>query len=306
VNTQSGHHLVERYKKKFGLSPQHPLNEQMVLGHWDLERRLAGELLASSPENRWDVFERCYTTLYSECPWLNDGVDTSDYDDDLDFGHFLKLLDGVHDVYEIGSGKARLLSYLARHGFRCVATEITRERGARYVDPQAAVQWRTTDGVNLTKFEQPGSFDAVISTHVIEHYHPDDFGPHLKNVHALLRPQGRYVFNMPHKFAGPMDLSEVFGLYEAVCMHLREYTWAETVIACRKAGFTRLEAVYVAPRGLRRRLPVKSFSGPGYLAYVRTMETMLGLLPVGARHAVAKRGSAFLFRPEVFMVAHKG
>ncbi|WP_448192536.1 class I SAM-dependent methyltransferase [Azospirillum sp. sgz301742] len=303
--SQSGHRLVERYKKKFGLSPMHPLNEQMVLGHWDLERRLAGELLASSPENRWDVFERCYTTLYSQCPWLNDAVDTSDYDDEVDFSHFLTLLDGVTDIYEIGSGKARLLSYLARHGFRCVATEITRERGQRYVDPGAAVQWRTTDGVNLTRFEQPGSFDAVISTHVIEHYHPDDFEPHLTNVHALLRPAGRYVFSMPHKFAGPMDLSEVFGLHEAVCMHLREYTWAETAAACRKAGFTRLEAVYVAPRSLRRRLPVRSFSGRGYLSYVRAVEMVLGTLPVNLRHAVAKRGAAFLFRPEVFMVAHK-
>lgn len=304
--SQTGHNLVERYKKKFGLSPQHPLNEQMVMGHWELERRLANELLASTPENRWDVFERAYTVLYSECPWLNDGVDTSDYDDDLDFSHFPKLLDGAKDVYEIGSGKARLLSYLARHGFRCVATEITRERGQRYVDPDAVVQWRTTDGVNLTRFEEPGSFDAVVSTHVIEHFHPDDVAPHFANVHALLRPNGRYVFSMPHKFAGPMDLSEVFGLHEAVCMHLREYTWTEAAAACRQAGFTRLEAVYVAPRSLRRRSPVKSFSGPGYLAYVRAVEAVLGRLPVNLRHPIAQRGAAFLFRPEVFMVAHKG
>lgn len=303
---QTGKQLVERYKKKFGLSPQHPLDEQMVLGHWDLERRLACELLASSRENRWDVFERCYTTLYSECPWLNDGVDTSGYDDDLDFGHFLKLLDGVTDIYEIGSGSARLLRYLARHGLQCVATEITRERGQRYAESHAAVEWRDSDGVNLTNFEQPGSFDAVISTHVIEHYHPDDFEPHLANVYALLRRNGRYVFNTPHRFAGPMDLSEVFGLHEAVCMHLREYTWAETSAACRRAGFSRLEAVYVAPRGLRRELRVKSFSGRGYLAYVRAVETLLGALPLGVRRSLARRGAAFLFRPEVFMVAHKG
>lgn len=306
MKSQSGHQLVERYKRKFGLSPKHPLNEQMVLGHWDLERRLASELLASTPENRWDVFERCYTTLYSECPWLNDGVDTSDYDDAVDFSHFLTLLDGARDVYEIGSGKARLLSFLARHGFRCVATEITRERGQRYVDPQAAVQWRNTDGINLTRFERPASFDAVVSTHVIEHMHPDDVATHLSNVHALLRPNGRYVLAMPHKFAGPTDLSEVFGLYEPVCMHLREYTWSETVAACRKAGFTTVEAVYVAPRRLRRRLPVKSFSGPGYLAYVRAVETALGALPVNLRQAIAKRGAAFLFRSEILMVAHKG
>lgn len=103
-----------------------------------------------------------------------------------------------------------------------------------------------------------------------------------------------------------MDLSEVFGLNGAVCMHLREYTWAQTSQACRRTGFTRLEAVYVAPRRLRRELRVASFSGSGYLAYVRAVEALLRALPASVQRGVARRGSAFLFRPEVFMVAHKG
>jgi SAM-dependent methyltransferase len=297
--------LVDRYRRKFGLSAQSAVNEQMVLKHWELERRLTNELLSSTPDERWGVFERCYTTLYHECPWLNEDVETGHRDDELDYGPFLKLLEGVKDIYEVGSGKAVLLSYLAKKGFRCVATEITRERGERYVDADAAVEWRNTDGIHLTRFEHPGSYDAVISTHVIEHMHPDDVPVHLTNAHALLRPNGRYILSMPHKFAGPMDLSEVFGLYEPVCMHLREYTWAETVEACKKAGFTRMEAVYLAPRRLRKMSPVKSFSGAGYLAYVLAVEAMMGALPVKLRQPLAKRGAAFLFRPEVFLVAHK-
>ncbi|MBP2316477.1 SAM-dependent methyltransferase [Azospirillum soli] len=296
--------LVARYKRKFGLAPSYPLSESMVLQHWDLERRLARELLDSRREERWSVFERCYTALYSACPWLNDAVDTSVQDDQLDFGHFLTLLKGATDVYEVGSGKARLLGFLARHGYRCVATEVTRERGERWIDERTNVTWRCCDGVNLAEFEPKEQYDAVVSTHVIEHFHPDDVIPHMENVHAILKPGGRYVLSMPHKHAGPMDLSEVFGLDEPICMHLREYTWAETEAALRKAGFERMEAVYIAPMSVRRRLPIH-FSGRGYLAYVKAVEALLGAMPLTMRRKLGKLGQLYLFRPEVFMVAHK-
>ncbi len=296
--------LVSRYKRKFGLAPTYPLSEHMVRQHWDLERRLARELLDSPREERWNTFERAYTSLYTNCPWLNDAVDTSVQNDQLDFGHFLTLLKGAKDVYEVGSGKARLLGYLARHGFRCVATEITRERGERWTDERTNVTWRCCDGVNLAEFEPAEHYDAVVSTHVIEHFHPDDVLPHLKNVHAILKPGGRYVLSMPHKHAGPMDLSEVFGLDEPVCMHLREYTWAETERALRLAGFASVEAVYVAPMVLRRRLPIH-FSGRLYLAYVKAVEAVLGAMPLTMRRKLGKLGQLYLFRPEVFMVAHK-
>ncbi len=306
MSSMSATPLVERYKKKFHLPAGLPLDEDMVLGHWNLERRLAGELLASNPENRWDIFAHCYTTLYRECPWLNLDVSPDSQDNDTYYRHFLTLLAGAKDIYEIGSGRARLLNYLARRGFRCVASEITRERGERYADPNAIVQWHSSDGVNLARFEAAESFDAVISSHVVEHFHPDDLLPHLENVHTILRPGGRYVLAMPHRFAGPMDLSEVFGLNKPVCMHLREYSWRETVEACRQAGFIRLEAAYVAPQMLRRILRGASFSGRGYLRYVLAMEAMLDKLPNKLKQALTKRGTAFLFRPEILIIAHKG
>jgi len=43
----------------------------MVLQHWDLERQLTNELLATIKENRWEIFEKCYTTLYHDLAWLN-------------------------------------------------------------------------------------------------------------------------------------------------------------------------------------------------------------------------------------------
>lgn len=300
--------LVDRYRKKFGLADSYPLDESMVRHHWDLERALARDLLQSSREDRWDVFERSYTTLYSACPWLNEGVDHGAEDDELDYAHFLKILGPPQDIYEVGSGRARLLGYLALHGHRCVATEVTRERGERWLDEKSNIVWRCCDGVNLARFEPPTHYDTVISTHVIEHFHPDDVSVHMANVNAILKPGGRYILAMPHKHCGPTDLSEVFGLDEPICMHLREYTWAETEAALHKAGFERFEAVYVAPTAVRRKLPTsmpKHFKGKGYLSYVKAMEKILGTLSPPLRRKVARLGPLYLFRAEIVLIAHK-
>ena len=68
----NGPELVRRYKANYGIPDLAPITEEMVLHHWALERRLTTELLSSEPACRWQVFERCYSTLYSELPWLNE------------------------------------------------------------------------------------------------------------------------------------------------------------------------------------------------------------------------------------------
>ncbi|MBP2299104.1 class I SAM-dependent methyltransferase [Azospirillum picis] len=297
--------VLARYRRKFHLSPACQLDMSMVRHHWDLERRLARELLGTPPEERWTAFEQAYTTLYQSCPWLNEAEDDArTRDDDLDFRHFLSILGGPQDVYEVGSGKARLLRYLARHGYRCVATEVTRERGAGWIEKDANIEWRCCDGVNLARFEPEGRYDSVISTHVVEHLHPDDVPAHMRNVAAILKPGGKYVLCMPHKYAGPCDLSDVFGLTDPVCMHLREYGWDETAAMLRAAGFGRIEAVYILPYRLRRHLKLH-FASRAYFGYMRLVESVLGALPLTLNRKLGRIGQLFLFRPEVFIVAHK-
>ncbi len=303
-----GSALLARHRRKFGLAPGLRLDEAMVQEHWTLERRLADELRACPREGRWAAFERAYTTLYQRCPWLNESEagDGAEADDALDFGHIARLLGGPPgarlDVYEVGAGQGRLARHLARLGHRCRATEITSARGAGRRD---GVDWRVSDGVNLAAFEPLEAYDAVVSTHVIEHLHPDDLPAHLANALAILRPGGRYVVATPHAHAGPTDLSEVFGLDQPVCMHLHELTWGELESALRTAGFARVEAAYVAPRRLRRLAPVR-FRGAAYLAYLRAVERVLARIRRPARRRAAWFARVVLFRPEILIVAHKG
>ncbi|HWA17671.1 MAG TPA: class I SAM-dependent methyltransferase [Devosia sp.] len=215
---------------------------------------------------------------------------------DLEYGHFLRLIPDGAKCIDIGSGVGYLATYLTEHGRPCVATEITPERGLR---EDTVLTWHETDGIHLGNFEPHGTYDAVVSTQVIEHFHPDDVEEHFRGACALLRPGGKYVFNTPHAFLGPQDLSRVFLLDRPRFMHLKEYTHRDLGEIASRAGFSNVTAVYIPPSSIRRRLPLVLNSHLLYL-YLTGMERLLAgvrLPPLLLR--------AMLFSGDVFMTATK-
>jgi SAM-dependent methyltransferase len=130
-----------------------------------------------------------------------------------------------------------------RCGHRCVATEITHERGSKHLAESDGLRWHITDGVHLASFEPDDAYDTVISTQVIEHFHPDDLLTHFEHARRIIRPGGRYLFDTPHRSAGPHDLSRVFGFDSAEFMHLKEYTHDELGSALTAVGFASVKAV---------------------------------------------------------------
>ncbi len=233
---------VERYRKNYHLGTE--IDASHVKRHWELEARLSRELLASTPDNRWSVFSACYSTLFQELPWLNSipGPTPSQ------FVPWLRLVPAKSRIFEVGSGRGDLLKFLAAHGHSCVATEITPERGQKHVEPSEQIAWRTTDGVHLDRFEQHDSYDVVLSNQVIEHFHPDDLATHFRSVRTILVAGGRYIFDTPHRGTGPHDLSRIFNLATAQCMHLKEYSFLELSKFLRDAGFSHIEAIYAKGR----------------------------------------------------------
>jgi SAM-dependent methyltransferase len=236
--------VVSRYRQTYGLGDEIGLEQVQV--HRELELRLTRELLASTPESRWQVFSSAYTELYQSLPWLNTSEDSKSAQLTA---AWLKLVPDHSDVFEVGSGRAAILRELVQRGHNCVATEITQERGSKHLAASDGLQWHVTDGVHLASFEADEKFDVVISTQVIEHFHPDDLLTHLEHARRILRPGGRYLFDTPHRSAGPHDLSRVFGFDRAEFMHLKEYTYDELADALRVAGFDTVKAV-IAFRGL--------------------------------------------------------
>jgi len=92
----------------------------------------------------------------------------------------------------------------------------------------------------LDKYEELEYYDYIISNQVIEHLHPDDLYEHFNSAKAILKPGGKYIFNTPHRYTGPHDISRVFGCSYAVGMHLKEYTFNEIYKLLKKIGFSRI------------------------------------------------------------------
>lgn len=212
-----------------------------VRRHLDLERRLTQRMLATTADDRWSVFEQCYSTIYAELPWL---VDVGSAIDDSRWARLIGP--PPKRVYEVGSGHGDLARALAGRGYDVTATDISHARGgARETAPR--LSWGLTDGIHLTRFAEPASVHAVISSQVIEHFHPDDVHEHFCGAFALLRPGGRYVFATPHAVTGPHDVSKVVGADRPFGMHLREYDVATLVEIARSAGFGRVRSVATVP-----------------------------------------------------------
>jgi SAM-dependent methyltransferase len=256
------------------------------------------------------VFERCYTQLYSELGWLNELSDAEvDASPSVAYGHWVDVIGAPpQNVYEVGSGKGALIRYLANCGFRCKATEITHERGEKWVVSHPNLSWGISDGVHLDRFEPPGCYDVVISVSVIEHLHPDDLIEHFRGALHILADAGRYILSTPHAYGGPSDVSRVFGCQAAKGMHLKEYTYNEIAYALNQAGFGSVSSVLRFPAKIRRLFgkDMASRSSRAYLTYLRTIEGFIGRLPAAPwRQRAAGFSRLLLFSPNMMIVGSR-
>jgi 2-polyprenyl-3-methyl-5-hydroxy-6-metoxy-1,4-benzoquinol methylase len=306
--------LVARYRRHYSIPDDAVVTEEMVLSHWELEKSLTRKLLSSDPEERWRVFDECYSSLYGNLPWLNALVgqnrDEPSHRSHLDWLH--ELEPPPKKIYEIGAGRGELVRYLAEQGFICRAAEITSERGERVAGGgHDRLSWGISDGVHLAQFEPSGAYDAVLSDQLLEHLHPDDLIDHLQGSFELLRAGGSYVFRTPHRFTGPHDISRVFGQSRACGMHLKEYTFRELIDELKAIGFTRIRYV-MPPRsrlilrwvGIRNKVQLERIARM-YLVSLLVAERLLSIVP-GHRirfHAARMLGKTVLFRDSIFLAA---
>lgn len=303
--------LIRRYKANYSLPEDAEITEEMILAHWNMEKRITRELLDSTPENRWDVFERCYTELFMELEWLNRIIHSDIAASPASaYGYWKQTIGNPpQSIYEVGSGKGELIRYLADCGFECRGTEITRERGEKWTTTHPNLTWSVCDGVHLDKFEAPHSYDTVISSQVIEHLHPDDLIDHLRGVRAILKSGGRYIFTTPHISIGPCDISKVFLCEKAIGTHLKEYTYGEMARLMKQAGFVRSYAVLRLPHKISTRLAgrIRPRPSAAYLAYVCIVEKLLGAIPKQPlRFRAARAAKLILFEPTIMMVGQNG
>lgn len=309
MNEPRGSELIKRYKENYGIPFQVDITEEMILKHWELEKLLTQRLLKTTSENRWEIFEQCYNMLYKELSWLNKYVDTARNNTSKNYETWVHLIGKPpKKIYEIGSGKGELISYLANCGYECRATEITRERGEKFIPDTSNLTWDISDGVHLDKFTSKDYYDVVISNQVIEHLHPDDVSDHFKNVYRILTNNGRYIFSTPHCYLGPADVSRVFKYEKPICMHLKEYTYKEIKELLDCAGFQNVRAVLKLPQKVSKILRIKVAPKPSkiYFAYLILVERLISFLPfLSFRRKLANLSRIILFPSDIFIISKK-
>lgn len=299
--------VVARYRRLYRIPDRVVLTKEMVSLHWDLERRLAAGLMATTSASRARAFGEAYSELYRSVPWLKQAdavVSKAEWATKYSYLHGL-IPAAPADVLEVGSGGGGLIAYLSRAGYRCTATDVTDQRADILIRQCPGLRWVVADAIGFADIIEAGSQSVVISDQVVEHLHPDDVPGHLAAVWRALKPGGRYVLRVPHAIAGPGDVSQVFGCDSAQGMHLKEYTYREIGRMARDAGFARLDGYLLFPDRLRSLAPPFRWVLSGRVAwrYLGLVERLTGLLP---RRPSRSAFLALTLAKNVCAVLHKG
>lgn len=308
-NEPKGEKLIYAYKKNYNIPNEEVITEKMILNHWELEKNLTKKLLNSNKENRWEIFEECYSILYGKLDWLNKSNAGNQFDSSEISKNWVNLIgEPPQKIYEVGSGKGELIRSLAELGYKCRATEITRERGKKHVTNHPNLSWGISDGIHLDKFENI-NYDVVISNQVIEHMHPEDVHEHFNGVFSILSSGGRYIFTTPHKFGGPFDISRVFNCDEPKGMHLKEYTYREMKTLLLKSGFVDIQAVAMLPPNIYRKynMPyINPKKSSWYFHYLCLLEKCISFLKKGEITRMSLKLLMFIvFNPNITLIARK-
>jgi SAM-dependent methyltransferase len=182
-------------------------------------------------------------------------------------------------MIEIGPGRCHLAFAVAPLVGKIYGVDVT-EGVEGAADIPVNFEFRQTDGVRMP-FDT-GSIDLVISNQLMEHLHPDDAADQLREIFRVLRKGGSYICVTPSRVNGPHDCSAYFddlpcrireGDYQAVGLHLKEYTTRELLALFADAGFARVQT-WVGARGRYVALPSP---------VIASVEAVMRLIPPGRR-----------------------
>jgi SAM-dependent methyltransferase len=135
---------------------------------------------------------------------------------------------------EFAPGDGWLSNAVAATAAQVYAIDISDQRDLS-TPPPANVRHVVYDGYHV---DLPDACaDVVFSYQFLEHLHPDDIAPHFELVRRLLKPGGCYVFDTPHRYSGPHDISRFFG-DRLDCFHFQEWTHRDMRRLLRAQGFS--------------------------------------------------------------------
>jgi SAM-dependent methyltransferase len=246
---------------------------ERLIAHYELERRLADRLRASSRDERAELYAVLYAELFASLPDHPQNAKNADADA-VRTTKELRLLRPMltpNSVFlELGCGDAKLALAVARLVAKAIALDVTDALVDLTLTP-SNFRFVTTSGVEIALPDH--SVDLVYSNQLMEHLHVDDVDDQLREIVRVLKPGGRYLCATPSRVTGPHDISGGFS-ETPTGFHMREYDYGSMRAILLSAGFSRVDFPIVV-RGRR-------LGTPPYPA-LRALELMLLAMPNGFR-----------------------
>jgi SAM-dependent methyltransferase len=228
---------------------------EQVREHYEIEKALAAQLRAGTPDERKRLYGRVYDEMYRRLPHhpqLTRKVSAEETRRSV--SQQLSFLDRFIDndtVYlEVGSGDCALTFEVAKRVRKSIGIDVSAEIMPTDRCPDN-LELILSDGTSIPV--PPGSIDVAYSNQLMEHLHPDDARTQLINLNRALRPGGLYVCVTPNRLTGPHDISRGFDTV-ATGFHLREYTNTELFDLFCDCGFNPV-TIYSSFRGHAFRVP---------------------------------------------------
>lgn len=253
---------------------------EQIKEHYELEKQLAGKLLNSTRAERQHLYTAVYNELFERIPYHPQLVRKADPEWSAEVvGWQIQLLDrflSPETVFlEVGPGDCSLSLAVAKRTKKVYAVDVS-DVIAKQSDSPANFELVLSDGCSVAVPEN--TVDIAYSNQLMEHLHPDDALDQLRNIHAALRPGGRYICSTPNRLAGPHDVSLYFDKI-ATGFHLKEYSFTELNSLFRAVGFSKVSFFL---RG-------KEVDSNVLIFAVRVYENILSILPFRMRRAIATK-----------------
>lgn len=209
--------------------------------HYEVEKRLADQIRNSTRETRPALFERLYGQLFTEVPDHPRLTrrDTPEMNAAAVRSRMRVLADTLGPekiLLEFAPGDCALAYHAAKSCKEVIGADISDQRNPETPAPHN-FRLIVYDGYTI---DLPDSaVDVAFSYQMLEHLHPEDILQHLETACRLVKPGGLYVFDTPHRFSGPHDVSRFYSDVPQG-FHMHEYTYSELRSLLKKAGFSKV------------------------------------------------------------------
>lgn len=248
--------------------------------HYEVERELAARLRNSTRAERATLFATLYGELFMRVPdhprlTRRDTPEYSRRKVQSQLRLVRPFLKPDTVFLEFAPGDCRLAAAVASEVRSVIGVDISDQRTQGEASPPN-LELIVYDGYNLAVPD--ATADVIFSYQFLEHLHPDDVDAHFVLVRRLLKPGGVYVFDTPHRYSGPHDVSRHFG-NELVCFHFQEWTYRGMRRLLKRHGFTQTCAFRFG-KPLSSRVPNLAND---------LVEFVAGILPARVRQAVSSR-----------------